>query len=229
VTALDGPTFRDGDPGLVYRAQQGDEAAFAELVERYQTAIHNFVFRFMAGSGTDTAGDAADLTQDVFVKAWLHLGATRPETKIGAWLYRIAANVCLDELRHRKLVVWQSWDAYLTAFHPSQVARAEEQPEHRLEAAEDAAEVRAVLGEMAPEYARLLALREFHDLQYFELAEVTGQSWGSVKSMLFRARDQFARTGAAMGVRPFGRDLGAAPVRRLGGVREARRRARSRA
>jgi RNA polymerase sigma-70 factor (ECF subfamily) len=177
----------------------------------------------MAGSGTDTTADAADLTQDVFVKAWLHLGATRPETKIGAWLYRIATNVCLDELRHRKLVVLQSWDAYLTAFHPSQVARAEEQPEQRLEAAEDAAEVRAVLAAMPARYARLLALREFRDLQYFELAAVTGQSWAATKSMLFRARDRFAHTGAAMGLRPFGRDLAEAPKRRLGGLRGAGR------
>jgi len=209
------PAFRNGDPDLIARARAGDEAAFEVIFGQYRTAIWNFLYR-----QTKDADDADDFTADTFLKAWLALPQTREDLRIGAWLYRIAQNVWLDQVRHRRLVQWQPWDTYLSAFHPGQVA--DDSPEREALTAEGAAEVRAVLAEMRPEYAALLELREFRDRSYQELAADTGRTWAGVKSMLYRARDEFVKTAARTGARPFGRDLSAAPKRRLGGVRGGR-------
>ena len=153
------PAFRNGDPDLIARAQAGDEEAFTTIFEQYRTAIWNFLFR-----QTKDADDADDFTADTFLKAWLALPQTREDLRIGAWLYRIAQNVWLDQVRHRRLVQWQSWESYLSAFHPTQVAG--DSPEREAITAEGAAEVRAVLAEMRPEYREVLELREFSDRSY---------------------------------------------------------------
>jgi RNA polymerase sigma-70 factor (ECF subfamily) len=205
------PAFRQGDPDLIARAQAGDEDAFEVIFGQYRAAIYNFLYR-----QTGDANDADDFTADTFLKAWLALPNTSDDLRIGAWLYRIAQNVWLDAVRHRRLVQWQPWESFLSSFHPSQVA--DDSPEREALTAEGAAEVRAVLAQMKPEYAELLELREFSDRSYQELAADTGRSWAAVKSMLFRARDEFSRVSVQAGLRPFGRDLALAPKRRLGGA-----------
>jgi RNA polymerase sigma-70 factor (ECF subfamily) len=178
------------DAESVWRAKAGDREAFDAIFEAYQTAIFNYVYRMMG-----SADDAGDLTQDAFVKAWLNLTDERsrahndPELRVGAWLYRIATNVCLDELRHRKLVKWQPWDAFVSVFHPSQVAP--DSPERDAVRGEDAEEVRLLLGQLRPRYRTVLVLREFADLSYDEIADALVTTRAAVKSLLLRAREEF--------------------------------------
>lgn len=206
---------REEEVALSRAAQAGDGDAFGELCARYRKEVVNFLYR--------TCGDwdvAEELTQEVFLKAWLAIGDTRTDgVNFPAWVYRIARNKFLDHVRHERLVQWTPWESYVSVFHPSQVA--EDSPEREALRGEGADEVRAVLDKMRPEYARLLELREFGDLSYHDLAAATGHSWAAVKSALFRARDQFVQTCRREGLAPFGYDLGAAPDRRLGGVRRA--------
>jgi RNA polymerase sigma-70 factor, ECF subfamily len=180
---------------LVARAQAGDHGAFEALVARYQGAIYNYVYRLMG-----SAEDAGDLTQDTFLKAYLALPRTSDDLRVGAWLYRIATNVCLDELRHRKLVRWQPWEAFVSAFHPSQVAP--DSPERECLSREDAQEVQALLGELHPKYRLCLLLREYQDLSYDEIAAVLQTTRAAVKSLLFRAREEFRRAYAKAARQP---------------------------
>lgn len=198
---------------LVERAQTGDEAAFAVLYDHWQTPIYNFVYRLMGSQE-----DAYDLSQDAFVKAWLALtdprnkAHTDPALRVNAWLYRIATNVCLDELRHRKLVRWQPWEAFISVFHPSQVAT--DSPERDAVRSEDAAEVEAILARLHPKHRAVLVLREYHDLSYDEIAEVLTTTRVAVKSLVWRAREDFLQAYTRAERRPgVVRDPATAPRR----------------
>ena len=178
-------------------AQAGDHGAYGWIFEKYQTAIFNYIYRLMG-----SAEDAYDLTQDTFLKAYLALARTSDDLRVGAWLYRIATNVCLDELRHRKLVKWQPWEAFISVFHPSQVASAKETPEHRTIDRENTEEVGLILERMHPKYRICLILREYHDCSYDEIAEVLSTTRAAVKSLIFRAREEFRQIYARVERQP---------------------------
>jgi RNA polymerase sigma-70 factor (ECF subfamily) len=183
------------DAALIARAQAGDHAAFETIFSRHQTQIYNYIYRLMGG-----AEDAYDMTQDTFLKAYLALPKTSDDLRVGAWLYRIATNVCLDELRHRKLVKWQPWEAFISVFHPSQVAK--DSPERDCINTENAEEVQLILDRLHPKYRMCLILREYHDLSYDEIAEVLNTTRPAVKSLLFRAREEFRQVYAKVERQP---------------------------
>ncbi|MBI3972133.1 MAG: RNA polymerase sigma factor [Chloroflexi bacterium] len=162
------------------------EALFAQLFERYEQPIYQYVYRLLGDPE-----DARDFTQDAFVKAYKKLPDTLAKGNFQpqAWLYRIATNVCLDELRHRKLLKWQPWESFLSLFHPTQVAR--DNPERDALQAETRHEVHVVLEKLSPRYRAALVLREYHGLGYEEIADVMGTSRTAVKTLLLRAREAF--------------------------------------
>ncbi len=172
------------DATWVERARQGDEAAFSAIYERYERPIYGLVYRLMGNPD-----DAFDITQDVFVKAYKALSKTSPDLNLSAWLHRIASNACMDVLRRRKIVRWLPWDpgehANITP------AGDQDEPEKRLAGRETREQVQAVLNQMSERYRLCLVLREYQDLSCEEIAEVLGTSRQAVKSMLFRAREQF--------------------------------------
>jgi len=162
------------------------DALFQRLFEQYEQPIYQYVYRLLGD-----AEDARDFTQDAFLKAYKKLPETLAKGNFQpqAWLYRIATNVCLDELRHRKLLKWQPWDAFVSLFHPSQVAR--DNPERDALQAETRSEVEQVLAKLSPRYRAALMLREYHGLGYEEIAEILGTSRTAVKTLLLRARESF--------------------------------------
>lgn len=188
-------TRQASEASLVTRAQAGDQRAFEELFTIFQTPIYNYIYRTMG-----SPEDAYDMTQDTFLKAYLALPKTSDDLKIGAWLYRIATNVCLDELRHRKLVKWQPWEVFISVFHPSQVAV--DAPEREVMEGENQEEVQAILSRLHPKYRMCLILREYHDLSYDEIADTLSTTRAAVKSLLFRAREEFRQIYAKMRVKP---------------------------
>ena len=162
------------------------EVVFERLFAQYEQPIYQYVYRLLGD-----AEDARDFTQDAFVKAYRKLPETlaKGEFQPQAWLYRIATNVCLDELRHRKLVKWQPWESFVSLFHPSQVAR--DNPERDALQDETRHEVEAVLDRLSPRYRAALILREYHGLGYEEIAQVLGTTRTAVKTLLLRAREAF--------------------------------------
>lgn len=180
---------------LISRAQAGDHEAFEQLFNQYQAQIYNYIYRLMG-----SAEDANDMTQDTFLKAYLALSKTSQDLRVGAWLYRIATNVCLDELRHRKLIKWQPWETFVAAFHPTQVAK--DSPERDCINRENSEEVQLIFAQMHPKYRMCLILREYHDLSYDEIAEVLNTTRAAVKSLLFRAREEFRQVFAKVERQP---------------------------
>jgi RNA polymerase sigma-70 factor, ECF subfamily len=162
------------------------EALYAQLFQRYEQAIYAYVYRMLGDPE-----DALDFTQDAFVKAYRKLPATLAKGNFQgqAWLYRIATNVCLDELRHRKLLKWQPWESFVSLFHPSQVAR--DNPERDAMQTETKHEVEIVLEKLSERYRVALVLREYHGMGYEEIAEIMGTTRTAVKTLLLRAREAF--------------------------------------
>src|SRR5215210_7851196 len=121
----------------VARAKAGDQAAFAELFARYERRIYSFVYRTMGDPD-----DAAELTQETFLKAYRALDKTDAELNVNAWLHRIAANACLDVLRRRQLIRWVPWELVK---HDRPSRRREDDPEGALLGAQARGGVRRAL------------------------------------------------------------------------------------
>lgn len=172
------------EAACIERARHGDQIAFAEIYQHFERPIYGLIYRLMGN-----AEDAFDITQDVFVKAYKALAKTSPDLNLSAWLHRIASNTCLDVLRRRKIVRWLPWDP--TEHANITPASANDEPERQLLGQETRRQVQAVLNQMNERYRLCLVLREYQELSCEEIAEIMGTSRQAVKSMLFRARDQF--------------------------------------
>src|ERR1700704_5662140 len=85
---------QDADAGLVERYLGGDTSAFDEIMIRYERQIYRVCYRFV-----DNREDAMDLAQEVFIKAFEHLGSFRRESSLKTWLYRIAMNHCINHVK----------------------------------------------------------------------------------------------------------------------------------
>lgn len=176
----------------VERARQGDASAFTSLLRRYERQIYGFTYRMMGGN----AADADDLTQETFIKAYHALPRTVEVLHVSAWLHRIAANSCRDELRRRRRTHCQPWDLML--HEPVAHVGADENPESLLLQKETREWVQGVLNRMKPRNTQALVLREYQGLSCEEIGAIMNISQKAVKSTLFRARDEFRRLAATM-------------------------------
>src|SRR3954454_3662456 len=122
-------------------------ALFEHLYTQFERPIYRHIYRLLGN-----AEDARDCTQVAYAKAYLKLGETvaKGDFHPEAWLFRIATNVCRDELRRRRRVQWQDWDAYVSAFHPSQVAH--DDPERDALQQDTSREMDVVLRRLLPRH-----------------------------------------------------------------------------
>ena len=168
------------DIALIAACQQGDPRAFREVFELYKDRIYALC-RHMS----NTPEDAEDLTQEVFVSAFRSIGAYRAEAAFGTWIYRIAANRCMAELRKRK-PTFQSFDAMEDAGRAP--AAPAPNPEDLVVRKELSGRVKAAVADL-PENLRLLfVLGALEGMRYREIAEVAGCSEDAVKMRIHRAR-----------------------------------------
>lgn len=178
----------DEDAALMLRVQGGDAAAFEALVERYRQPVLNFVHRTL-----QDADEAEDVAQQAFVQAWKAAGRYRATARFSTWLFTIARNLCLNELRRRGRHPTESMEAPVeTPGGP--VARDYE--DTRVPGVPD----QVLLGELTarieealaalPENQRsaILLFRE-KDLAYEDIAQVLGVSVSATKSLIHRGRE----------------------------------------
>ncbi|HVM48438.1 MAG TPA: sigma-70 family RNA polymerase sigma factor [Candidatus Acidoferrum sp.] len=197
----------DPDAALMLRVRQGDTAAFAELVDKYKQPVMNVAYRMLRD-----ATEAEDLAQNVFVQVHKSAERYRVSSKFSTWLFTIARNLCLNEIRRRARHPASSLDAP----HPEQ----EDQPLHQFEDLKTASppdsllhgELDAKIGEALaglPESQRLaIVLCRQDELSYEDIAKVLGCSVSATKSLIHRGRETlkqklkpYLRTGAWSGPR----------------------------
>jgi RNA polymerase sigma-70 factor (ECF subfamily) len=170
---------------IVRKVLQGDVNAFEKLVTEYEKAVYAIAQRM-----TGNPEDAADMTQETFIKAYNSLGSFRGDSKFSVWLYRIANNVCLDFLRSRSRKPTVSLSVEDDEGEETQLDVADESqsPELLLERGLTRDAVRRGLDTLPPDYKQILLLREIQGLSYEEIASALGIDLGTVKSRIFRAR-----------------------------------------
>ena len=174
----------DGLPGLVLRAQAGEPDAVADLIASQQTYVYSIAKGIMRNDS-----DAADMTQESFIRLLRSLRTYRGETKFTTWLYRLVTNICLDELRRRgqPAIAMDEMVAYEPA-DPDPWSR----PEQWADAAESAAEVHEALEQLNVPQRLALTLFYFQDMRYEDIAEVMAVPLNTVKSHIRRAKERLA-------------------------------------
>ena len=184
---------RDLDEVTLRRAQRGETGAFRELVERYQRAIWELAVRMLAG--TAVAHRAEDVVQETFVRVHRALPSFDPAgpARLSTWILTIASRLALNELRVApRAAATVPLDAVIETAGADSPAQAAEMKQR----------ARVIAGAIAelPETARaVIVLREYHDLEYEEIARVLEIDLGTVKSRLSRARAQLRERLGALG------------------------------
>jgi RNA polymerase sigma-70 factor, ECF subfamily len=169
------------DAQLVKASQQGDQDAFALLVQRHQRRVFNLVLRML-----QDYEDASEVTQEAFLAAWQGLPSFRGEARFATWLYRIAYHCCLRQLERRKRE--RNLQATIQAEQILEGMYKEEQVEDILELRDRQAVVREQLEQMPARYRSVLILRHLQEMTYEEMAAVLSMPIGTIKTHLFRAR-----------------------------------------
>lgn len=168
---------------MLVKARRGELSAFEELVRKYEKRVYAVALR---SSGSPE--DAADITQEVFLRAWRSIETFRGDSGFSTWLFRITMNMCVDHARHKQsqpqcqpLVIGEE-----DAERP--IPDTAPTPEEHLDNSELGRELAAALDAVSEEHRRIVLLRDVSGMSYTEIAEVLEISEGTVKSRLARAR-----------------------------------------
>jgi RNA polymerase sigma-70 factor (ECF subfamily) len=165
------------DEALVRRAQAGDRVAFGDLVQRYQRPVYGFVYRLLPNQEV-----AADVTQEVFVRAWTYLGRFDACRPLRPWLYRIAANRASSRRSREQAQAVLGLDD-LESEPASGVT-----PAGEFERTELAGEVRRAVAGLSPQQRDAIVLVELEGQTAIEAAEVMGCSPATVRQHVFRGK-----------------------------------------
>jgi RNA polymerase sigma-70 factor (ECF subfamily) len=182
------PVNLDPDTALMLRAKQGDGGAFTALVEKYKQPVMNLAFRTLRD-----LTEAEDLAQNVFVQVWKAAPRYEPTAKFSTWLFTIARNLCLNEIRRRTRHPAESLDQTrddaddqpLYQVEDKRVAPATEE----LLRGELVEKVDAALAGLPENQRTALLLCRQEELSYEEIATVLGCSLSATKSLIHRARE----------------------------------------
>ena len=171
---------------LIRLAKQGDEHAFAALAGLYEKQVYHQALRLL-----NHPEDAADVTQEVFLKVWQGLPNFQGDSAFSTWLYRLTDNAAIDLLRKEKK---RRGDVPLEEMPPdgSFTLDPSPSPHELLESKELQRALEQGLDALSEEHRRVLVLREVSGLSYQQIAEVLELDIGTVKSRIFRARMSLA-------------------------------------
>lgn len=175
------------DACLVEGLKAGQEEAYELLIQRFQGPVYNMVLRLM-----DDAEEAADVTQEVFLKVFRNIGAFREQSSLKTWVYRIAVNEAHNRRRwfgrHRRPEVGMDLDdqgrGYLDI-----VSDPSRSPYDLVLNQEFRSAIERALAELNPVFRSAVVLRDLEDLSYEEIADVLNVSLGTVKSRILRGRE----------------------------------------
>ncbi len=182
------PAELDPDAALMLRVKQGDGAAFAELVDKYKQPVLNLVYRMLRN-----ATEAEDLAQNVFLQVFRSAHRYQVSARFSTWLFTIARNLCLNELRRRSRHPAQSMDAT----HPERDDQPLQQfedtktfsPTERLLQGELEEKIEQAVAELPENQRTAILLCRQDELSYEEIAQVLDCSLSATKSLIHRGRE----------------------------------------
>lgn len=187
--------FEPSEDILVERARRGERAAFEELYQRYKRPILNYIYRFIGNFA-----QAEELTQEVFVRAYINIHRFEPRTKFSSWLYRIAANLSKNFIRHAQ------YEKKLLPIKKESYAGDEEdlglieniedkakRPDERAQAAETEELIQEAINRLPARLKEVLILCDIEGFSYEKAAKIMGCRPMTVGSRLWRGREKLSR------------------------------------
>ncbi|MFH5802873.1 RNA polymerase sigma factor [Alienimonas sp. DA493] len=187
ASADDSPESEDarhaaGEAKLVAMARQGDQAAYGELVNRYERRLLRVIGRFVRDREI-----ARDLAQETFIKVYRQLDKFDASRRFGPWLFRIGVNLTLDYLRKQKRRGRRPLFSEVSKDRPIDPETAD--PRGELDLSE---EVEAVLAKIPEKYRKVLILRDLENFPTSEIAAIEGRKEATIRWRLAEARNMFA-------------------------------------
>lgn len=170
---------KDGDAALVNDCMRGDRKAMSQLVSQYQRPVFNAAYRILGN--TD---DAADTTQNVFLKVFEHIGDYDPKFKFFSWIYRIAINESLNQVKKRR-----KQEPLADSQASSWRGPAEELDANRL-----SNRVQGALMQLNEDYRTVVVLKHISGCSYQQISEILQLPEKTVKSRLYSARQLMKKT-----------------------------------
>jgi len=178
---------RSGEEALIRAAQGGDEDAFAQLVRSYDHQVLRMALNLLR-----SPEDARDIYQEAFLRVYRNLPKFRFDCSFSTWLYRIVANLCLDQIRKRK-VRKEEGSAVTTGagevdrFQYVAEQRADVDPQRRMMSAEVNSRVQEVLNRLTDRERLVFEMRHFQGMRLRSIGEALGVTEEAAKNCLFRA------------------------------------------
>ena len=186
--SVDGTQAVDGDVAFVRRVQQGDVSAFDHLILKYRERLFSIIYNL-----TSNREDAADLTQEAFIKAFRSINRFKGKSSFFTWLYRIAVNATLTHLKRNRLRRFFSFENINEEVGHSEIveALAERTNANRSTLLHELQEkLNEALHKLSPKHRAVVVLFEIEGLSHQEISEVVGCSVGTVRSRLHYAKQQ---------------------------------------
>lgn len=172
----------DDDSRLARKVQKGDRQAFETLLAKYERPIFSFIYNFFQDRAL-----CEDLTQETFLRAFRFIGSFRPKEKWSTWLFSIAKNLCIDELRRRR----KETTVDIDAVDPEALVSEDSPGTNPLQATTAVLEgetLRRVIANLPEKYRTCIVLFYFNELSYEEISRVMKISLSNTKILLFRGK-----------------------------------------
>ena len=177
----------DSEQALIERARRGNHDAFAALVDEHQHYVYNLALRLVKDEN-----EALDLTQETFVRAWKALPNFKGQSQFRTWLYRIVTNLCYNRLPNLRRSLNDLGDDVMDEI-PNQ-----DSPVSEIESNEAKEYLHRAIGDLDENYRLLITLRYQNELSYDEIASTLNLPLGTVKTGIFRAKEQLRKSLARM-------------------------------
>ncbi|MEE3241648.1 MAG: sigma-70 family RNA polymerase sigma factor [Candidatus Neomarinimicrobiota bacterium] len=177
--------FKLTDERLIKQFQEGDRHAFDELVKRYKDRLHNFVCRYLNNQTL-----AEDVVQETMIKLYTHKHYYKPVAKFSTWIYTIAKNLALTELRKNKRR--QTSSLWTDDGRPIDIETGGESLDRKVQNELAVEELNKCLDEIPENFRIAVVLRDFQELSYQEISKILEIPIGTIKSRINRGRIQLA-------------------------------------
>jgi len=180
-------SVQSDEAALIRAAQEGDQDAFEQLVRAYDQSVLRLAMNLLR-----SPEDAHDVYQEAFLRVYRNLNNFRFDCSFHTWLYRIVTNLCLDQLRKRKVrkeepSVLTTPDGPLDRMDAVPEERVDGDPQRHLFSGQVRQRVKEVLGQLTPRERTVLELRHYQGLRLRRIGEILGTTEEAAKNCLFRA------------------------------------------
>jgi RNA polymerase sigma-70 factor (ECF subfamily) len=178
------------ETALIKAAQGGDQDAFAQLVRAYDQSVLRLAMNLLR-----SPEDAQDVYQEAFLRVYRNLNSFRFDCSFHTWLYRIVTNLCLDQLRRRKVrkeepTVVTTTEGAVDRMDSMAEQRADSDPQRSLFSGQLRRKIKEVLAELSPRERMVFEMRHYQGLRLRNIGEILGTSEEAAKNCLFRANQK---------------------------------------